>query len=79
MKLARFTKEFLSKMDSGLSVNTVKYPLILEGQINQDVLELVDLDSLWLDGKLKQQGLELKDIYIGEYISGELIAHLYQK
>lgn len=58
--------------------DTVKYPLILEGQINQDVLELVNRDTLWVETMLAQQSLGLKDVYIGEYIAGELVAHLYQ-
>lgn len=55
----------------------VKYPLILEGQINNDVLEIIDKDDKWVAELLQQEKLELKDIYLGEYLSGQFIAHQY--
>ena len=55
-----------------------RYPLILDGQIDDDALELIDKDRVWLKGALCEAGYELKDIYIGEYKEGELVFYPYE-
>lgn len=55
-----------------------RYPLILDGQIDDDALELIDKDRDWLKGELSMAGYEPKDIYIGEYKDGTLIVHPYE-
>ena len=55
-----------------------RYPLILDGQIDDDALELIDKDRIWLNGELRVAGVELKDVYIGEYKDGTLIVHPYE-
>ena len=55
-----------------------RYPLILDGQIDDDTLELIDKDRVWLKGALCEAGYELKDIYIGEYKEGELVFYPYE-
>ena len=52
-----------------------RYPIILDGQVDEDILELIDKDRDWLKGELSMAGYEPKDIYIGEYKDGTLIVH----
>ena len=55
------------------------YPLIIDGQVDEDVLELVEKDRVWLNAELRAASCELKDVYIGEYKDGVLMVHLYEK
>ena len=55
-----------------------RYPLILDGQIDDDALELIDKDRIWLKSELHTAGYELKDVYIGEYKDGALVVHPYE-
>ena len=51
----------------------VSFPIINDGQINQDVLELIHRDKNWLLAQVRQAGYqEIKDIYLGEYVHGQL-------
>ena len=51
----------------------VRLPIINDGQINQDVLELIHRDQNWLLAQVRQAGYqEIKDIYLGEYVHGQL-------
>ena len=56
-----------------------RYPLILDGQLDEDILELIEKDRVWLNAELRTAGYALKDIYIGEYKDGALIIHPYEK
>lgn len=58
--------------------DNIKYPLIADGQINEDVLELIQKDKEWVSEKLKESGFELSQVYIGEYISKKLIIYPYK-
>ena len=55
-----------------------RYPLILDGQLDEDILELIEKDRVWLNAELRTAGYALKDIYIGEYKDGALIIHPYK-
>lgn len=55
-----------------------RYPVVLDGQVDDDALELVDKDRIWLDAALREQGYELKDVYIGEYVEGALAVYPYE-
>ena len=55
-----------------------RYPLILDGQIDDDALELIDKDRVWLNGELRAAGVELKDVYIGEYKDGAFVFYPYE-
>ena len=51
----------------------VRFPIINDGQINQDVLELIHRYQNWLLAQVRQAGYqEIKDIYLGEYVHGQL-------
>ncbi|KRL05098.1 DUF421 domain-containing protein [Liquorilactobacillus oeni] len=51
----------------------IRYPIIVDGQANTDVLELIDKDMEWLEKEVKNRGFEdLSDIYLGEYKNKKL-------
>lgn len=50
-----------------------KYPIIYDGQANDDVLVAIDQDEDWLTDEVKKQGYNgISDIFVGEYLSGEV-------
>ena len=57
----------------------LRYPLIIEGQLDTDILELVGKDSDWVAGALDAFNIKLQDVYVGEYQDGQLVAHVYEK
>ena len=54
-----------------------RYPLILDGQVDEDILELIEKDHVWLNAELRTAGYALKDVYIGEYKDGALMVYPY--
>ncbi len=55
------------------SDENIRFPLINDGQINMDVLELIHHDEKWIVEQVKKAGFEsVNDIYLGEYIHGKL-------
>lgn len=56
----------------------IKFPLIADGIINKDVLELIRHDEDWLLDELHRQGISaINDVFLGEYIHGQLKLTLY--
>ena len=47
--------------------------------MDEDILELIEKDRVWLNAELRAADCAVKDIYIGEYKDGELIVHPYEK
>ena len=58
---------------------SLRYPLIVDGQLDSDVLDIINKDEEWVKAQLEEQKLELNKVYIGEYLNGKLITHLYEK
>ena len=58
---------------------SLRYPLIVDGQLDSDVLDIINKDEGWVKAQLEEQKLELNKVYIGEYLNGKLITHLYEK
>lgn len=59
---------------------TPKFPIISNGRINQDILEVIGRDEKWLLSSINEQGIEhIQDIFLGEYVNGELNLTAYQK
>lgn len=56
----------------------IRFPLIADGQVNRDVLDLIDKDEAWLDAKLAKAGWTNRDIFLAEYLDGEVILYPYQ-
>ena len=51
----------------------VRFPLINDGQINQDVLESINKDEDWLKEQVKQAGYDdTSDIFLGEFEDGQV-------
>lgn len=60
--------------------HNVRFPIISDGQPNQDVLELIHHDQDWLNEQVKKAGYHrIDDIYLGEYIQGQLTLTPYPK
>ncbi|WP_295746569.1 DUF421 domain-containing protein [uncultured Limosilactobacillus sp.] len=53
--------------------DNIRFPLINDGQVNQDVLELIHHDEKWVDNQVHHAGYaDVHDIYLGEYIHGNV-------
>ena len=51
----------------------IRFPLINDGRINQDVLELIHHDEAWVEQQVHQAGYNaVGDIFLGEYIHGRV-------
>ncbi|MGN1280224.1 MAG: DUF421 domain-containing protein [Limosilactobacillus sp.] len=51
----------------------IRFPLINDGRINQDVLELIHHDEDWVRDQVVLAGYnDVRDIFLGEYIHGQL-------
>jgi len=58
----------------------IRYPIIVDGQANYDVLEMIGKDLTWLDELIKKEAYtSISDIYLGEYFSGDLKLYGYKK
>lgn len=58
--------------------DTVKYPLIVDGQVNTDALETSEHDETWLLTQLQAQGYQISDIYLATYTNKQLLLFPYQ-
>ena len=56
---------------------SLRYPLITDGQVDPDILEIINRDEAWLQQELDRLKLTTVQVYIGEYIDGKLVAHPY--
>ena len=55
-----------------------KFPLITDGHLQTDILEVIGKDEDWLIEEIKKQGLEkYSDVFLGEYVDGKLILAPY--
>ena len=55
------------------------YPLIIDGQLDYDILDIISRDEEWVKAELEAQQLTINQVYIGEYLNGQLITHLYER
>ena len=56
---------------------SLRYPLITDGQVDPNILEIIKRDEAWLQQELDRLHLEASQVYISEYIDGKLVAHRY--
>ncbi|WP_285047027.1 DUF421 domain-containing protein [Lactococcus petauri] len=57
----------------------IKYPIIVDGQANLDVLEIINKNQEWLESQIIKNGFnKITEVYLGEYISGELRLYGYK-
>ena len=55
-----------------------KFPLITDGQLQTDILQVIGKDETWLLKEMKKQGLQAyNDVFLGEYVDGRLILTAY--
>lgn len=59
--------------------DSVHYPLIVDGQIDENVLSLIERDREWLETNVVEQGYQPSDIYMAELVHGELVITPYAK
>ena len=53
--------------------DNIRFPIISDGQINEDVLELIHKSTHWLEQEVEAAGFNsISDIYLGEYNKGKL-------
>ena len=57
----------------------IRYPVIVDGVVDPDILDLADKDMAWLEEEVRDQGYSIRDIYVGEYFKGHLILHPYMQ
>ena len=58
----------------------IRYPIIVDGMANFDVLEIIDKDIDWLESKVVEQGyVKISEVYLGEYLSGKLNLYGYPR
>lgn len=55
----------------------LRYPLIIDGQLDHDILDIISRSESWVYEQLGEQGLSMHQVYIGEYLNGRLITHTY--
>lgn len=55
----------------------LRYPLIIDGQIDRDILDIIGRDEAWVQQELEEQQMTVNQVYIGEYLNGRLIVHPY--
>ena len=58
--------------------DNLRYPLIVDGQLDDDILDIIDRDDEWVKAELEKQNLTVEQVYIGEYLNGQLVTHLYE-
>lgn len=57
----------------------IKFPVITDGTVDPDVLELMEKDEAWLDEALRRQGVaHVKDVYIAEFRNNQLVVATYR-
>ena len=55
-----------------------KYPIITDGTVQTNILEIIDKDMNWLQEQLKEIGYEnISDIFLAEYNSGKITVITY--
>lgn len=54
-----------------------KFPLISNAHVNEDVLDLIGKNQDWLLNQLKQDNCQLKDVFLAEYVDGQVCVTPY--
>ena len=79
----RSIKRAVLEQDGQMSIiqygdDDLRYPLIIDGQLDPDILDIIERDENWVEQQLKEQNIGVSDVYIGEYLNGELVVHPYR-
>ena len=54
-----------------------KFPLITDGQLQTDILQVIGKDEKWLLKEMKKQGMKAYSDVLGEYVDGKLSLTAY--
>ena len=55
-----------------------KFPIITDGQVQKDILKVINKDEAWLKEELKKRGIKShRDVFLGEYVNNTLILTTY--
>lgn len=55
-----------------------KFPIITDGRVQKDVLDVIGKDEAWLEETLQKQGHKnIKDIFLAEYEGGDILVSEY--
>lgn len=71
-------KKAILEQDGQLTVvsygdENLKLPLIVDGQVDEDVLEIIGHDDEWLEKEAQKQGFKsTNDIFLGQYVDKKL-------
>ncbi|KQN53494.1 DUF421 domain-containing protein [Erwinia sp. E602] len=58
----------------------IRYPIIVDGLANHDLLEIINKDSAWLEARIAEQGFsKISEVYLGEYLSGRINLYGYAR
>jgi len=58
----------------------IRYPIIVDGLANHDLLEILNKDNDWLENEVINQGFsKISEVYLGEYLSGRINLYGYEK
>lgn len=79
----RYVKRAVLEQNGQLTItqvgdDAVKYPIIVDGQVNLDALETSNHDEAWLLTQLQAQHYTVSDIYLATYINKQLLLFPYQ-
>lgn len=56
-----------------------KFPIITDGQLQYDILEVIGKDEAWISEEIKKQGVDnYSDVFLGEYVDDSLIITTYK-
>ena len=56
-----------------------KFPIITDGQLQNDILKVIGKDEEWLLDELKNQGIDkYSEVFLGEYVDNSLIFTTYE-
>ncbi|GAW98268.1 DUF421 domain-containing protein [Secundilactobacillus mixtipabuli] len=56
----------------------IKFPVITDGTVDPDVLDLMEKDQEWLEEALRRQGVDrIKDVYLAEFRNNQLVVATY--
>lgn len=79
----RYVKRAVLEQNGQLTItqvgdDAVKYPIIVNGQVNLDALETSNHDEAWLLTQLQAQHYTVSDIYLATYTNKQLLLFPYQ-
>lgn len=79
----RYVKRAVLEQSGQLTItqvgdDAVKYPIIVDGQVNLDALETSNHDEAWLLTQLQAQHYTVSDIYLATYTNKQLLLFPYQ-